>query len=99
MSGGGKLRRKRLNVRRRAGRFEFLRESGRYSDGTPDGREILYVRIKGVAAAYASTPYPESTGLCARTSYNAGHYFSAAGPVMAAKEFRRYLLARLEAEA
>jgi hypothetical protein len=84
----------RKNKWRRAGRFEFRRESGRYSDGTPDGRDVLFVRIKGVACCYASTPYPESEGLSARIYYNDGLYFTGS-PIKAAHKFRAAMLRKL----
>ena len=37
------MRRKRLNVTRRVGRFYFRVERGRYHDGSPDGRLVLWV--------------------------------------------------------
>jgi hypothetical protein len=39
------MRRKRLNVTRTVGRFEFERVTARLHDGTPDG-ETLWVRTK-----------------------------------------------------
>ena len=37
------------NKWRRVGRLEFRRETARLSDGTPEGYDKLYVRIKGKA--------------------------------------------------
>jgi len=39
----------RKNVWRRRGRLEFRRETARYSDGSPRGNDILYVRVRKVA--------------------------------------------------
>jgi hypothetical protein len=39
----------RKNKWRRRGRLEFRRETSRYSDGTPEGGDRLFVRIKGKA--------------------------------------------------
>lgn len=36
------MKRKRLNITRRAGRFYFRRETRRLHDGTPDG-EVLWI--------------------------------------------------------
>lgn len=92
------MRRKRLNKWRTRGRFQFQRVSGRYSDGTPDGREILYIRIRRVGCVYASTPYPDATGLLASVAYNDGTYFKAESPVAAAHQFRARLLRDLAAK-
>lgn len=37
------------NKWRRCGRLEFKRETKRYSDGTPWGHDVLYVRIRKCA--------------------------------------------------
>jgi hypothetical protein len=84
----------RKNTWRSSGRFQFRRESGRYSDGTLDGRDILYVRIKGVGCCFASTPYPENPKL--GTAYNDGGLYFSADPVRAAKQFRFALLSKKE---
>jgi hypothetical protein len=37
------------NKWRKRGRLEFKRETARFSDGTPEGHDRLFVRIKGKA--------------------------------------------------
>ena len=39
------------NKWRKRGRLEFRRETKRYSDGTPWGKDVLYVRIRKVDCA------------------------------------------------
>lgn len=41
----------RKNVWRTIGRLQFRRETKQYSDGTPYGCDVLFVRRKGVACA------------------------------------------------
>lgn len=56
------IRRKRFTGTRRVGKLEFYTERGTYSDGTPDGRVILWIRSPktkdGRHVAYICTPYP-----------------------------------------
>jgi hypothetical protein len=56
----------RKNVWRRIGRFEVKRVSGRYSDGSLDGRDVLWIRgpkgSNGRSVAYCTTSYDAPHG-------------------------------------
>ena len=51
---------------RRIGAFEVRRESGRYSDGSLDGRDMLWIRgpkgKNGRRVAWCETPYENRHG-------------------------------------
>jgi hypothetical protein len=85
------MKRKRLNVWRKAGRIEFRRETRRLHDGTPwgDGAEILYCRIRGKAGAFAGM---DAKGTPAW--FNDGTYFKPRNVIVGAKQLRRSLLDR-----
>ena len=96
------MKRKRLNVWRRAGRFEFRRETGRYYDGTPNGTETLYIRIKGVGCVYSQLTLigegplggPGEAFGPGAVWHNDGLSFRAPA-IEAAKRYRRILLRKL----
>ena len=82
----------RKNVwRGKLGALQFRRETKRYSDGTPYGCDVLYIRVKGKFCATVERfdwpGYPNGKTLCLLLGT-----YSAESPVSAARTIRnRYL--------
>jgi hypothetical protein len=80
----------RKNKWRKRGALEFKRETKRYSDGTPWGHDVLFVRIKGKACAivepcdFASLPSRTISVLCGT--------WRIVRPTQAPKLIREYLV-------
>jgi len=86
----------RKNKWRTAGRFQFRRETKRYSDGSPWGCDTLFVRIKGRACT-SIEPFQWGAVRPGCTLCVSVGTYRAATPISAARMARQYLLARLEA--
>jgi len=86
----------RKNKWRRCGRLEFRRETKRYSDGTPWGHDVLYIRVRRVACAVVE-PWDGPTtcfGIVPTVSVSAGTYRLTTA-VKAARIARDYINYRL----
>jgi hypothetical protein len=84
------------NKWRKRGQFEFRRETKRYSDGTPWGCDVLFVRVRKVACAIVE-PFDWKACAPGKTlSVLTGTYRSAR-PVEAAHKVRDYLRGAVQA--
>lgn len=91
------IRRKRKNVWRRAGPFEFKRETKRFSDGSPwvPATDTLFIRIRKVACSTVET-FDWKTCAPGKTLCISLGTYRAAAPIEAARKIRRYLLDKRE---
>lgn len=81
----------RKNKWRTVGRFQFRRETKRFSDGTPEGHDILWIRIPGKACVFVE-PFDWKAAAPGKTlCINVGT-FRAATPFEAAHLAKEYLL-------
>ena len=80
----------RKNVWRRRGALEFRRETKRYSDGTPWGCDVLYIRVKRRACAVVEPFDWSHLGTGKTLSVLCGTY-RAATPIEAAHLAREYI--------
>lgn len=78
------------NVWRKCGRLEFRRETKRYSDGTPWGNDVLFIRIRKKACAFVE-PFDWSHLGTGQTLAIHCEVYSAATPIQAAHAIRQYL--------
>lgn len=83
------------NKWRKAGRFEFRRETKRYHDGTPWGCDVLFVRIRRVGCCVVE-PFAWKECAPGKTLSLLCGIHSAETPIGAARHARQYLLTQLE---
>jgi hypothetical protein len=81
------------NKWRTRGRLQFRRETKRYSDGTPWGCDVLFIRRRGIACAVVEPFDWDSAAPGKRLSVLTGTY-RAANAVEAAKLARGYLMSK-----
>lgn len=77
--------------RGKAGGLQFRRETKRYSDGTPWGKDVLYIRVKGKFCFFLE-PFDWGDVAPNKTIALFTGTYSAASPIQAAKIIRaKYL--------
>lgn len=89
----------RKNKWRRRGRFEFRRETKRFSDGSPwvPATDILYIRIHRVGCAVVEPNQSLPSKVTRDSSLWVLHdIYRATSPIPAAHSIRKYLLNKLE---
>lgn len=94
------MKRRKLNIKRKVGRFEFEQVSQRYSDGSPTGGFVLWVRMAkgsskcgtGRRVAYATFDPTPSHSFIEKLRAGLGCYPASPTPIAVAHSLRRHLL-------